>query len=67
MGTPFKMKGSPMQRNFGVSPAKHTMSGSSRVSPEQAAKHNKAPASSYHSGSPHGGEDSSKKEVSTKG
>ena len=24
MGTPFKMKGSPMQRNFGVSPVKDT-------------------------------------------
>ena len=24
MGTPFKMKGSPMQRNFGISPVKQT-------------------------------------------
>ena len=25
MAGPFKMKGSPMQRNFGISPAKHAM------------------------------------------
>ena len=25
MGTPFKLKGSPMQRNFGISPVKHRL------------------------------------------
>jgi hypothetical protein len=24
MGTPYKMKGSPMQRNFGISPVRQT-------------------------------------------
>jgi len=50
------MKGSPMHRNFGIgSPAKHTMSEktNTRISKEQAAKHNSAPASSHHSGTPH--------------
>tara|TARA_R100001443_G_scaffold68286_1_gene77045 strand:- start:61 stop:306 length:246 start_codon:yes stop_codon:yes gene_type:complete len=31
MSTPFKMKGSPMQRNFGTSPAKQTTDREKRI------------------------------------
>ena len=38
MGTPFKMKGSPMQRNFGISPVRQTDNSSDTTSVKKENK-----------------------------
>ena len=54
-GTPFVMKGNPMQRNFGiVSPVKTRQTKSTKRSYDEAFAHNALPPSDDHYGSPHG-------------
>ena len=38
MSTPFKMKGSPMKRNFGISPMRDTLKPSERAKAEGASE-----------------------------
>ena len=52
---PYKMKGSPMQRNFGISPAKSVSHSPSGKNKERAEAHNALAATAEHYGHPHAG------------
>ena len=53
--TPYKMKGSPMQRNFGISPAKSVSHSPSGKNKERAEAHNALAATAEHHWYPHAG------------
>ena len=61
--TPYKMKGNPMQRNFGISPAKHRDVWIVESEREAVKQHNESKATAEHFGPPHGPKPSEKTET----